>query len=44
MADEAPGPAEETVPEEEQQQKQRGVVKVGQRAFPGDVCCGLPLC
>ena len=34
MAEEAPGPAEETAPEEPQQQKQRGVVKVSRCAGP----------
>lgn len=34
MAEEAPGPAEETAPEQPQQQKQRGVVKVRRCAGP----------
>ena len=44
MADEAPGPAEETVPEEQQQQKQRGVVKVGHQAAPGDTSAATCRC
>ena len=38
MAEEAPGPAEETAPEQPQQQKQRGVVKVSRCVLAHLVC------